>query len=85
VEILGSDFIDLALRELTEQWVRCLGITLALELGAKVRYRGEDAEIVKHMEDLAQYGVRTPDLAGSAYYVCDAEMFDDISRLGPVA
>jgi hypothetical protein len=85
VDVMDSDFIDLALRELTEQWVCCLGIRLVLELGANVCYRGQAARIVKLMEDVAQYGVRTPDIEGTAYYVCDAEMFHPVSHLESVA
>jgi hypothetical protein len=63
VAILDGNFVDTAQNELERQWVKCLGVTLDIPIGAMVniKSRKESGAVVKHYPLTAKYGVRTPD------------------------
>jgi hypothetical protein len=73
VEIMDQDWIIDAQRELTRQWARCLGITLKFQLGQRVMWRGMEGVVVNRDEELAEYGVRTPELTEKQWHVCREE------------
>ena len=84
VEIMGTGAIFDAHRELTAQWVRCLGITLHLELGQKVTWRSRingliEGVIVKRDEEFAEYGVRLPEDKENQWHLCHAEDVQPVS------
>lgn len=83
VDILGSDWVDDAVNELTGQWVRCLGIRPRFKIGDNVtvkrQRRSEVAGIVvKVDEELAQYGVRYPDMPENSWTVVNFEDCDPV-------
>lgn len=63
VEILDGRFVYTAQEELEKQWVKCLGVTLDIPIGAlvNIKSRKESGAVVKHYPETAKYGVRTPD------------------------
>jgi hypothetical protein len=72
--ILNCDFIGQAENELVQQWVKCLGVTLHLPIGAKCQYHGKVAKVVAWDEDLAQYKLHNEDLkAGVRALAANAE------------
>lgn len=80
-EMLDGDFLSEAERELVAQWVICRGITLDLPIGTPVLWRGVTGTICRHDAKLAQYGVRTPDLAEHTSYSVNAE---DVKLAAPL-
>jgi hypothetical protein len=81
VDELDQGFIREALDELTEQWVRALGVKLSFSCGDAVRYRGIARTIVKVFPDHARYGLNAPGHDSNTYTVVSAE---DVSALEPM-
>jgi len=76
VSVMDGDFLGDALREMTKQWVTCLGVKLAIPIGAEVDYsgqRGGRGTVVNLGPEVAEYGVRMPGMADNSYRVCAAE------------
>lgn len=65
-----------AIDELTDQWVRCLGIRPQFELGASVfcPVRPNQIGVITRLDlRLAQYGVRYPDMKENCWHVVNFE------------
>lgn len=73
VEIMDSDYIRTAEREMVKQWVKCLGVKLAIPVGAVVKIRHGIGVVTAHEDEFAEYHVRTPDLKNNAWYTVAAE------------
>lgn len=76
VEILGSGWVDDAIEELTDQWVRCLNIKPDFALGDRVvcHIREEAGFITRIDTKLAKYGVRYSDMKDNSYYQVPFEL-----------
>ena len=75
VEIMDRDFIGDAERELVEQWVRCLGITLTIPVGTPVKIKDSRGSgvVTKHYPESTKYGVHTPVRPESSYWIVTPE------------
>lgn len=78
VDILADTWVQDAIDELTNQWVRCLNIRPQFRIGDSVAvtsyWRSQaTGTVVKVDEKLAQYGVRYPDMPKNAWAVVNFE------------
>jgi hypothetical protein len=80
VEVLDGCWVRQAIEELTRQWVRCLNIQPAFKVGDVVFVRSrrpdEAAVVAEVRSDLAEYGVRWPDMSAN---VMGIVKFEDCS------
>lgn len=82
VEIMEGWFISSAQEELEKHWVKCLGVTLDIPIGAQVKIKrimdqkNVQGEVVKHYPETAKYGVRTPDQKDNSNWILLPEDLD---------
>lgn len=73
VEIMDSNFIEDAERELVRQWVKCLSVKLDIPKGSKVHWRGKIGIVAYLDRNYAQYHIQTPEQAEGTIWRCNAE------------
>jgi hypothetical protein len=85
VDILNGNFVSDAQDELEKQWVKCLGITLDIPVGAQVKIKrlprgltDVTGEVVKHYPESAKYGVRTPEQPKTSNWILLPEDIESI-------
>ncbi|MFP5277012.1 MAG: hypothetical protein ACLGPM_07845 [Acidobacteriota bacterium] len=86
VDILADTWVQDAIDELTDQWVRCLNIRPQFAVGDRVvptagHRRGEEGTVARVDERLARYGVHFDDMEKNSWRTFDFEAIGAVATI----